>query len=417
MTNPGSTTFFSFRPTKGGFADQLQELGVFYKLGSDLGFVYVHRPLQTARSTRPHGVVAHVLRRVFWPIRGLAGRLAPEAFFDVHDFLGINEFLERAHPAPVGRKLERVEIFLSDEILRGRGVTTFEGLRNYVTEAVECSPHHGRSDLLVEFSLRRYVDWFGLVLREPCDPEARLDLSTAYRDARRRRPWPSSFRPDALKVLVHIRQGDTAFIETPWGSYVSIWGHVSNRMTECRTLDEIDTDRIILESDYFALLEAIYSAFGEGAVSSLVFSDGYARAFQILRKGLRNRRLQWTLEQRAAIDRQARSYEDDRFRCFEELGSCATVIGETRRNLCDLIEALMQCSVVVVGTHGELVQKLVAAYFDLHTMPIVIVLFRRRRPDYQTIGLGEKHEKFVYVDVENPDVGPVIERLRAISDA
>ena len=413
--------YFSFRPTKGGFADQLQELAVFYRLGVSLGFIYAHRPLRTARSTRPHGLAIRVFRRLFWPLRPLGRIFAPEAFFDVYEFLGLNAFLARAHPIPAPRALKRIEVFLSDASLKEHGITTFPALKIYVSGIVERSPHHGSSDLLVEFSLRRDVDWFGLVQAPGSGVEARLDLRSAYHEARRERPWRSSFEPDRLKILVHIRQGDTAVIATPWGTYVSVWGRISNWMTECMTVDEIDTNRVIRESDYFAIVERIQHALGETPSSSLIFSDGYDRAFRILREGIRKGRLDWTPEQIALVEKQAVDYEQEQFGIFDPLQSdthsCKTAIGENRKHLCDLIESLMQCQIVIVGTHGEMIQKLVAAYFEPDDMPIVVVLFRGKKPDYCGIDLGAMHHRLVYVDVGvKEDADGLIDRLMSLLD-
>jgi len=415
MGGSDSTIYFSFRPTKGGFADQLQELAIFYRLGRSLGYQYVHRPLRTARSTKPHGIAARITRRAFWPLRALGARVAPETFFDVYEFLGVNEYLAKAHSAPRSHRPWRIEVFLSDGVLREHGVSTFDGLRRHVSNVVETSPHHGRSDLLVEFSLRRDVQWFALVL-QPGSDDARLDLRTAYALTRRDRPLRSMFASDALRILVHVRQGDTALIETPWGSYVSVWGRVSNWMTERRSIDEIDTNRIIRESDYYAILERLHAVLGNGPISSLVFSDGYDRAFRILRDGMRKRRIAWTSEQVAAVENQVLDYEHECFRSFRSLDSCTAVVGETRDHLCNLIESLMQCRIVIVGTQGEMIQKLIATYFDPDTMPIVIVLFRGTRPEYRTIDLRGMEERFIYVDVASMDPERVVAQVRAALD-
>ncbi len=74
----------------------------------------------------------------------------------------------------------------------------------------------------------------------------------------------------------------------------------------------------------------------------------------------------------------------------------------------------MSCRAVLVGTHGELIQKLVAAYFEPESMPLVVVLYRGERPDYRGIDLRGMERNFVYFDVVAQDYEEVLARLRAL---
>ena len=160
----------------------------------------------------------------------------------------------------------------------------------------------------------------------------------------------------------------------------------------------------------------MHSQLREQEKSTLVFSDGYERAFNILYRGIRRRRLGWTDSQIDAVRKLEHSYEREQFSRFDQLEGCRCVIGENKSNLCDLLDSMMQARVIVTGTHGEMVQKLVAAYFDLDTMPVVIVLYRRNRPDYRTIDLRDMEQKFIYVDADKPRYETVIDRLKTLLD-
>jgi len=409
-SNLASTTFFSITPTRGGVTDQLQEFLVLYQLGHRLGYTYDHRAFQTNRSSRPHGLPTKVLRKLFWKAPKGLQVFFPEAFFDIYDFLGFNTYFERLNRAVPRRSFSTVDMVLNDQVFEDQGVQTLAQLEDYVRRRVE-EPRAEASPkpLRVHFRLTRDIQWF-----QWFDPEGTAEpvvrhLRCGYREARQSNPRPSPFEKGKLKLLVHIRQGDTGVVETPWGTFVPVWGRMKGWMQEYEAYDAIPGHALIPIKYFAAFVEAMEAAVAREQVSTVVFSDGFERAFRVMKR--QAHRLAWTSAQHRAVQKLAGTYDARQFARFNRYRSCRCIIGEGGAGLSDLIQAAVEAEVVVVGTQQNMVAKLMAGYHTQETMPVVVVLYRKEKPAYDGLSLGARAERFVFVDVEQESMVEAASRV------
>jgi len=57
---------------------------------------------------------------------------------------------------------------------------------------------------------------------------------------------------------------------------------------------------------------------------------------------------------------------------------------------------------------------LILSYCDRTNMPIVVVLYKSDIPDYEILGLNDRLEKFIFVDIENTDYAMISEKLNSM---
>ena len=134
---------------------------------------------------------------------------------------------------------------------------------------------------LVEFALLGTRAFFGLVNAELPDRPTDFDLRSIYSEKRTRHPWPSLFRGGAIKILLHVRQGDTAALETPWNTVISQWPP-EYRFTEYARFEDIPVrNRVLRVEDFHQFFKQFVSRIDE-PVSTLLFSDGFSGSLRRL---------------------------------------------------------------------------------------------------------------------------------------
>jgi len=95
--------------------------------------------------------------------------------------------------------------------------------------------------------------------------------------------------------VIHIRQGDTATLQTPWGTWMSLWWFSRHRFKQYPTFEDLCEHEKhappIRPADVLGFLEGLHSYCGPDLFSTLVFSDGYARASVVLKQAYRSDKL------------------------------------------------------------------------------------------------------------------------------
>ena len=407
--------YFSIAPTDAGIMDQTMQFSAFYKLGLSLGYRYVHVPFVSWRSSAAQRLPgAALLGKLPCPLRRALEGLAPERFFDVYRFLGFNALLRSrgARPGPFARTLT---ITLNDDSLKAQGLESLAEVQEHVRARVSeaCA---GRSGLLVRFRLSRgstppRKKLFSMIHREIPRFRDGLNLRSGYDAARQRQPWPSAFGPVGIKLLVHIRQGDTAVIKTPWNTFIPVYGSkVPGTFSEFARYEDIPSDLLFSEGDFLTFVRGLASCFPPGAFSTLVFSDGYRRGFERLLSNLH--RLPLTAGQVAALrdcQRAHRTYDEQRFSVFSQLDNTRCVIGETRKNLCDLIHSTLIADIVVTATQQWMLPNLTSAYGG-EQQPVTIILYKGTPPDWGVIR-SDHDRRFIYVNAQSPDYERLARKL------
>ena len=426
LTHSNHDTYFRILPGAGetGFSDQLVAFCVFYKLGLSLEYKYLHTPFRSPRSTfpaMPLSVAAplfnrHLFNRIYRKLRRELhngwSRLQFKLYPEIYDFLGFNAYLiERTGRTPAAGNLEMVDIELGDVTLERNGITTFEGLQKFVRDSVS-RKITGKEKTLVTFRVTSFFSFLGQLIHSNIpDYQDGLDLRKAYFEARQRRPWKSKFEDGNVKMVMHIRQGDVAVIETPWNTFIPVW---SEALVEYNKFSDIQYDnRLFRVDDYCQFVKRLMSHFKDAKFSLLFFSDGFGRAFSRFTHE-RVKSLNLTKDQLKILTRSEKSYDQKAFNKLTNLRGSTLVVGEHPRKLCELVHSVLIADIVIIGPRGGMVPKLMATYCNVDNMPIVIVLHRGTTPPFSHtdyMGLHARARKFIYVNVVNCDYELVASKL------
>ena len=414
-------TYFTIEPTIAGFTDQLVQFNAFYKLGLSLGFQYIHTPFSSERSNASYLLVGDVPKdistgsRIGRWLRGALKWNGPVAD-DVFDFLGINRyFAARRQPIPGGSGNFRTRtIGLSDNYLLEWNIDSFESLAEHVGNLArqDASDAEAGSDgaTLINFRLegpRR--NCFSLIQSRFPEFQDGLDLPGIYSQARARAPIKSLYRKDCLKILLHIRQGDTGVVETPWKTCIPVWSLREDQLKEYEGFDRIESAQLLFEvREYKAFLDEFLRRLERSARSILVFSDGANRSLRIVERNLG--KLGWSPEQVQGFRASKADYDQRQFRCFSGESDVRLVVGEEPLKLRRLINSAIESDIVIVSNQLRMIPKLVANYCDEKT-PKVIVLYKKSAPVNSDI-VANDGNRFIYVDIENPDFESLIRRIR-----
>jgi hypothetical protein len=197
FTVSGPSIYFTVFTIRGaGFTDKLGQFSTFYKLGRSLNYLYLHTQLQSTRSS--------------------------SAAFD---FVGLNEFLTKSATLPPFQRFRYLDIGISQEIMQKHDLSSFEKLQTYVQRGVSAAKAQTSDHFVVRFGLHKHSgrDIYPIIHNGCQDLPDETNLLDIYRDARCLEPRASLFQANKTKVLVHMRQGDTGVIETPWQTFISTW--------------------------------------------------------------------------------------------------------------------------------------------------------------------------------------------------
>lgn len=405
-------TCFAIIPTGAGFTDQMLQFSVFYRLGLSLGYVYRHLPFHSPRTSA--GPLASPLGRLSGRLGGFGDRLERWLAPDIYDFVGFNRHFGDAVPDAVG-DVDAIDLSLSDELLAADDVVDFAGLQAFVKARVDKAAGNGAR--LVRFRLGGGRNFFATVHDAVRDYPDGLDLRGIYFASRARRPWRIRFPAGRLKTVVHIRQGDTAVVRTPWHTYIPLRLRSGSQNALIEYADFHDIPGNVLQvCDYEAFLAGLSGQFGAGAFSRLVFSDGFARAFDMIRR--QRARLQLADDRQAELEHSEAGYDRREFAALAAMPNSRLVVGERTRQLCDLVHASLTADLVILGPQQRMIPKLLANYCTYDTMPLVIALERGSHEgeleDYhRMLGFHARRDRFIYVNVDRPDYGAIADRLTA----
>jgi hypothetical protein len=409
--------YFTIVPSQSaGLADQLNQFRVFHKLGQSLGYTYWHRPFFSARTTlaarrieqvRPPSYLKRFLRlqeRVRLQQQSSTSR-AP--VLDVYDFIGFNEyFLGRNEQRGIGAP-KVIDIKLGDDLLERLDITDLAGLQDFVRRRV-AETDAGPGATLVQLGLLGTRTFFQLVNAEVPDDPTDFDLRTIYLKKRSAHPWPSLFRKGAIKTLLHVRQGDTAALETPWHTVISQWPR-EYRFAEYARFDDMPTQNRVLQVEDFHRFFKKFVASIDEPLSTLLFSDGFKGSLRRLNRHRNKHGL--TPRQLRALNKAVGSFDMTKFRPFKGLGDCDLLIGEEAEKLFHLIHSFLEADLVITGPQGRMIPNLIGHYCNVENIPIVLILSRSNEVMSKALGGLNKTGKVVFVNISQPDYAGLAARV------
>ena len=288
----------------------------------------------------------------------------------------------------------------------GDNTEPVEGLKHLIGELVsrKCKRNSKKKNV-VRFYLTSGRAFFGemapLINQQIPYFQDHLDLRSTYFKLRETKPLPSRYIDGKLKLLVHIRLGDTALIETPWHSFIPLWSDLCiSPLKEYPDKSDELFSQVMDVDDFAYFLKKFNALFATDDLSIAVFSDGHKTAFKELFRQIDDLKL--SDDKIHALRESAPTHEEKKFSIFDDVKNCVRLVGETNEDLQELVHSALTADVIVVGCHQRMVPKFMATYYDvsLKNPPIIISLYRGRVPRYQLkIGLDEQKAKLYPVDI------------------
>jgi len=372
--------YFTIIVSNDGFTNQLMQFCGFYKLGLSLGYIYVHTPFRTF-----------------------------EPDFDVYTFLGFDQHFRLNPQQSQFQDIKVITIELGDELIKHNKISTFKELQSYIKKHVSGSSKEEK--VLVRFRLKWRRNFFVLIHSKCPDFQDQLDFHAIYLEARDKQQRKLMFQNDKIKMLVHIRAGDAAVVETPWETFIPVkqWFQHPNRTKEYRNFKDMEVFKFKI-SHYADFLRKLFSYLDSTLFSVLIFSDGYQKAFNKINNKIDT--FKFTTKQREFLSGEKwKAYDKKMLTSFKNIKNSRAIIGESEKNLYDFIHSAFISDIIIIGPMQRLIPKFVANFRKLSDFPIVIVLYEEKKPFYADIGLGAKEKNFIYVDIHAPDFEYIMRKL------
>ena len=396
----GRTIYFSIRPTRAGFSDQLLRFTAIYKIGKYLGLQYFHIPFQPKPLIIETDQEADIT----------SGKHEKLKDYSIYDFIGLNTHFNSTNPGFNAAEMETITIILEKSELTKNGINNgFQFicfLEEIILESLEGSL---KKLVLVKFNISDEIPALFRIIAGIPNKIGDIDFKQIYFKSREAKPQQLRFDSDKIKCLMHIRQGDTATIKTPWNTFIQVWGRKKNSFVEFKQIHQINDVSIVTVDEYYSFYKNLAQVFDPNQLSTLLFSDGFARSFFILFE--KTRKLNFTQNQVEQLHQWAPTYNQQAFNAFEDLLGQNMVIGEEIEKLYDLIHSFLNSDIVIFGTQQRMIPKLYALYFRKKDGPLCIVLYRKKMVKYDFTDLPKILENFVFVDLDNYEITEIHNRI------
>lgn len=390
------------------------------KLGYSLGYTYFHKTLYCFRSlwaAHPLNLPWSLAQLIFLMHARLIRTFSAKS---VWDSLGLNDYLARRAKAQKQvnlRECKQVNIKLGDYVLKQNGISTLEELQTYVRRAA-ARENLSERPLLLNVRLMYPLDSFRSIMSSIPDSIDDLDLRAIYLEHRRRHLRNPKYPPQGLRTLVHIRQGESAAVRTPWKTWVywSRGGGRGLRWLECREENEF---RQLTVSDFHHFIQGISSRFTDNAFAVQIFSDGFERAFRQIH-GLNDGEsgLKLTRKRLDSLLAYRRRYARE-FKILERMKNSRLTVGEVPQGkLIRLIDAVSTADLLIAAFPKQMGVFQIRRHFALPASVPTILLYKpiaeKQMRDFLE---NNPSDKIIPVDISAPDFDRTATRLTELLPA
>lgn len=326
---------FTVQLNKGsGLGAQLVQWEFLYLLGRLLGYQYVYQDLICQRSSS-----------------------------NTYNFLGVDEY----NNLPPDTDLSQIPVIdcnITDNIYSNK-TEDLEPIKNHIKELLDSSDTE-KTQKIVRFnagSWPQHQKIKNFVYKLSKDTKCRnlfkteLNLPFMYWKAREKMPVSIPFRHNKIKVVLHIRKGDTAVVKINDDLY-SCWQYKIESNGACKiSVERIpDTHKSLAKhfktSDYYNVLKKLFLELGEHNFSVIVISDGYDRSFQRIRNAAND------LDLKLDDIERAETFYKKEYDVFCTHSNVNCVIGEKEDQFYKSVHALACCDAVIYG-QGTFVTSIV----------------------------------------------------------
>ncbi|MDX1642339.1 MAG: hypothetical protein R3220_11610 [Balneolaceae bacterium] len=388
--------YFTTDLTKTGFTDQLIGFSFLYKVGLGLGLKYYHTRLSSHRSSVPF---------LFYPYS--KEKLPDETHIDVFDFLGLNSFLESHAGKPLSADVKKYRVNLKTILSRTDNIHSYESLLDEMKVILHPYLKENRKILLtLECYPITYFKFYQFV-------QDRTEHALNYRDIFEKWkidiPYESKFKENTLKMMVHIRQGDTGTIKTPWNTFIPTWHRIEGKYTQFKKMEDISFHKLIDPDDFYRFLKELSESIKEKEFSAVLFSDGFKKTFKAIYQSYRSKNISdQEIEKLKEIEA---DYDENEFSRFRELGRVETVIGEEIEKLYDFIYSFMEADILIFGTQGSLIPKMLSTYGNRSEMPLMIMLYKSNKSSLIHLGIDNTADYLIHVNIDNFDIRTITRKI------
>ena len=362
-----------------GLADTLHRYQFARKLGLSLGYTYCHTRLTFVRHLLPPNLLpvwargyglGKTWRQLAKKLKWVASRATSQ---NVYDFLGLNQCFPGKNRFP---KKSRCHISLSDNFLQENNISSYEELTRYMQTFVAQRKKAGFPLLLV---LEIYHPLYQsekilCVIPDSIDP---LDFRTVYFQRQKKRPRKSGFARGRLKILAHLRLGDRAAAQTPWGTWI-------HRMQagEQRPWEQSRSEQDFLQlttTDFYQFMRNLLGHLPPDVAHTQIFSDGFERTIRYVCKP------KWiypaiALAELRLLGKGLKYQQRLLVPLFQSLPNSTCFIGEKQSQLFRLIHVVIEADLIITAfpIQHNLLTFLARFYRKRETLPVILLL---QKPD------------------------------------
>ena len=401
----GRTIYFSIRPSVAGFSDQLFRFTAIYKLGKFLGLRYFHIPFQS----KP------LIIEQDQEVKNSFYKPQDTKDYGIYNFIGLNSHFNSINPEIAIDDMETISISLTRSDLEKYKIDCFDQLICFLEMTIlQGFMESSKKAFLINYKISDELPAFRWINASISNQTLDFDFRGIYFKNCETNSQPLRFDNDRIRLLIHSRQGDTAVIKTPWNTFIQVWGRKANSFIEFNQIHQINDFSIVTVEDFYLFYKNLRQVFGAEKLSTLLFSDGFARSF--FKLFTRTRMLNFTQSQLEQLKKWALTYNEEAFKEFKESVELKTFIGEEPEKLFDLVHSLFNADIVIFGTQQLMIPKLYSLYFWDNDGPLCIVLYRKKMVSYRNLCNSQMSKNFVFVNLDNYNIFEIQRRIMKFVD-
>lgn len=325
-----------------GLGDKLWHLSKLYSLGMALSYTYVHTPFSCPRSTS--GSYLGLNLRLI--AKNVHSRSKKSDYLG--KFLGLEKRDKTIHDTAFNSFL--ISPVCIDDLLNSNLIDSINDLQQLIEQRYSDKRHQ-----IICLTTRQGIYACEVKLNSLIGgPQAEdayieeLGIARGYWQAREQKPIKTRFSPGKIKILIHVRNGDTVtfgFKE----KLVSVFGSTVRILDKENDIFEVQRKPVSLKK-ISHLLEEIRRC-GYDDFSVIFISDGYSRAVEVILKSLLKREVKLSLLNIFRLLGRVFRLEHDLKRCLKQYGA-TYIIGESKRDLINSIHAIAEANIIVMSTGG-----------------------------------------------------------------
>ncbi len=360
-----------------GLSDMLVRLYSMYKLGKALSYTYIHTPFICKRSY-PLNYLERILKKI----------VGDRIYCNLNKFIG----LDKCEMNIFERRFSYFNIIETniEDILNDPSISNLSNLKsiietnNSLKEPVIYS--FSTTGKFYKFDTQSKID---NLLQDIVSIKDFRDLVTKnYWKARQKWSVYLPFDETKAKIVVHIRRGDRACINLGerviclHGHKTAIVTNSSNMVEQARDLLETENfSRPSTVSEIMLILQKIFDIYGKNYFSVIMLSDGYDRAFKVIKSNINKGQLNLSkseLNQLPSVERDCHK----EFLTFSNNQNIYPIIGESKNNFFQSIHAIASADIVIKSSGGF--ASVIHKFFKkLDTPPIIIDVEQYEQQNFQ----------------------------------